>query len=256
MAGSSFTDGLWREPVPFNSSQQYGLAMAHDSAYAWLSSPSGVWRADRSEHRLDLTADVTGVRQESVIASGSLLVELRNDDGRYAAPGQGDLAVLDIGCRLDFSPGYQTGSPAASAATGPGFYLESWEHTSAAGKASLLLHARDGWGALGEWRARQQFRWNKTTDDYCVKDIMAVVLARVGLKLVVISASSAATGFYPDFTVNPGDSGREAIAKLLSFVPDAIFVEGDTAYLVNPQASDELRLQLRRGAPQSGRGAT
>lgn len=237
VAGSNFADGLWREPVPFNSSQQYGLAMAHDSAHAWLASSFGVWRADRSEHRLDLTEDVTGVRQESGAASGSLLVELRNDDGRYAAPGQGDLAVLDIGCRLDFSPGYET--PAGSEfSAGQGFYLESWEHTGAGGRAGLLLHARDGWGVLGDWRARQQFRWNKTTDDYCVKDILAVVLARVGLKLVVISASAAATGFYPDFTVGPGDSGREAVAKLLSFVPDLLFIEGDTAYLVNPQAAD------------------
>jgi hypothetical protein len=254
VAGSSFSDGLWREPVPFNSSQQYGLAMAHDSGYAWLTSPSGVWRADRAEHRLDLTEDVTGVRQESGAASGSLLVELRNDDGRYAAPGQGDLAVLDIGCRLDFSPGYQTSS-GSECSTGPTFYLESWEHTSAGGRAGLLLHARDGWGALAEWRARQQFRWNKTTDDYPVKDIMAVVLARVGLKLVVVSASAVMTGFYPDFTVGPGDTGREAIAKLLSFAPDAVFIEGDTAYLVNPQA-DDASVYSYGGNTASGRGIT
>jgi hypothetical protein len=238
VAGSSHLDGLWREPVPFNASLGYGLAMTHDAGYAWLSSTAGVWRADRAEHRLDLTADVTGVRQESGAMSGSLLVELRNDDGRYAAPGQGDLAVLDIGCRLDFSPGYQTPS-GSECSPGQGFYLESWEHTSAEGKASLLLHARDGWAALGEWQARQQFRWNKSADEYSVKDTLAVVLARVGLKLEVVSASDTITGFYPDFTVSPGHNGREVIGKLLSFVPDVVFVEGDVAYLVNPQADDD-----------------
>jgi hypothetical protein len=164
-------------------------------------------------------------------------VELRNDDGRYAAPGQGDLAVLDIGCRLEFSPGCETPS-GIEYSDGPAFNLDSWEHTSAAGRAGLLLHARDGWGALAEWRARQQFRWNKTADDYCVRDIIAMVLARAGLALEVVSASDDVTGFYPDFTVNPGNDGREVIAKLLSFVPDVIFIEGNTAYLVNPQASD------------------
>jgi len=238
VAGSSYLDGLWREPVPFDASLEYGLAMAHDTGYAWLASPAGVWRADRTEHSLDLTADVTGVRQESGASSGSLLVELKNDDGRYAAPGQGDLAVLDIGCRLDISPGYETTS-GSEYSPGQGFYLESWEHTSAGGKASLLLHARDGWAALGEWQARQQFRWNKTADEYAIKDIIAVVLARVGLKLGVVSASATATGFYPDFTVSPGYTGREVIAKLLSFVPDVIFIEGDTAFLVNPQADDD-----------------
>ncbi len=164
--------------------------------YAWLSSPAGVWRADRTERRLDLTADVTGVRQESDATSGSLLVELRNDDGRYAAPGQGDLAALDIGCRLEFSPGYQTPS-GDEFSQGPGFYIESFEHTSAGGRSSLLVQAWDGSGALEEWQARQQFRWNQTSDDYSVKDIIAVVLARVGLNLEVVSASDTVTGFFP-----------------------------------------------------------
>jgi hypothetical protein len=238
VAGSSYADGIWREPVPFDASLEYGLAMAHDADYAWLASPAGVWRADLAERSLDLTADITAVRQEAGAASGSLLVELRNDDGRYAAPGQADLAMLDIGCRLDFSPGCQT--PYGSEdSPGQYFYLESWEHTSAGGRAALLLQARDGWAALAEWRARQQFRWNKTAAEYSVKDIIAVVLGRVGLRLEVISASDTIKGFYPDFTVSPGHDGREVIGKLLSFVPDVIFIEGDTAYLVNPQADDD-----------------
>jgi hypothetical protein len=43
--GATYTDGLWREPVPFNLSSEYGLAMAHNGNYGWLSSPFGVWRA-------------------------------------------------------------------------------------------------------------------------------------------------------------------------------------------------------------------
>ena len=71
-----------------------------------------------------------------------------------------------------------------------------------------------------------------------VKDILAFVLARVGLKLEVKSQSSVITGFYPDFTINSGNPGETVLRKLLSFVPDVLFVEGATAGMVNPQASD------------------
>jgi len=45
LASADFIANLWREPVPFNLSSDYGIAMAHGGSYAWLSVPSGVWRA-------------------------------------------------------------------------------------------------------------------------------------------------------------------------------------------------------------------
>jgi hypothetical protein len=119
-----------------------------------------------------------------------------------------------------------------------GFILESWEHTSSGGKASLVLHAADGWSLVKNWVSRHQFRWNKDSEEMCVKDILAFVLARVGLKLEVKSQSSVVTGFYPDFTINPDNRGDTVIRRLLSFVPDVLFVEGGKAYLVNPQSAD------------------
>jgi hypothetical protein len=71
-----------------------------------------------------------------------------------------------------------------------------------------------------------------------VKQMLAFVLARVGLKLEVKSQSALITGFYPDFTIQPGDKGEEIIRRLLSYVPDKLFVEGQLAYLVNPQTTD------------------
>jgi hypothetical protein len=236
--GTGFAEGLWREPVPFNLSSEYGLAMAHDNSYSWLTSPGGVWRAPLAAPSIDLTADVISVRQEVDEITGSLTVELRNDDGRYASPGQNGLAVLDIGCQLEFSPGYAT-SAGNELSAGMSYCLESYEHTSAGGKASLVLRARDGWEALEEWQARHQFRWNKAGDNASVKEIISYILARVGLKLEVKSQSSVITGFYPDFTVSPGDNGREVITKLLTFVPDVLFIEGNKAYLMNPLATDD-----------------
>jgi len=234
---AKFVDSLWREPVPFNLSSEYGLAIAHYGNYGWLSNPAGVWRASLTAQNLDLTADILAVRQEAGEAAGRLTVEIRNDEGQYAAPGQGGLAVLDLGCQLDFSPGYRT-TAGDEVSSGQTFSLEACEHTSSGGKASLILHARDGRGEIAVWKARHQFRWNKGSDQMSVKDILAFVLARAGMKLEVKSQSSVITGFYPDFTFGPSVPGEAVIQKLLSFVPDVLFVEGSKAYLVNPQSSD------------------
>jgi hypothetical protein len=235
--GTTFLDSLWREPVPFNLSSQYGLAIAHYGDYCWLSRPDGVWRASLTAQSLDLTADVLSLRQELTGTGGNLIVELRNDDGRYAAPGEGSLAVLDIGSQLDFSPGYRT-TAGNEVSSGQTFILNAYEHTSSGGKASLVLYAADGWELVAAWRARHQFRWNKDTDQLSVKQILEYVLARVGLKLEVVSQSSVITGFYPDFSINPNNRGEAVIRRLLSFVPDVLFIEGNKAYLVNPLPAD------------------
>jgi len=64
------------------------------------------------------------------------------------------------------------------------------------------------------------------------------VLSRVGLKLEVVSQSSVITSFYPDFTINPNNTGDTVISKLLSFVPDVLLIEGNKAYIINPLSSD------------------
>ena len=237
VAGTKFIDNLWREPVPFDLSSQYGLAIAHHGEYCWLSAPYGVWRARLTAESLDLTADVLSLRQELTPNRGSFTVELRNDDRRYAAPGQGDLSVLDIGCQLEFSPGYVT-SQGNETSPGLAFILDAYEHTSSDGKAELLLHGSDGWSLIENWRARHQFRWNKESDEMSVKQILAFVLARVGLKLEVKSQSAVLTGYYPDFTINPNNSGNLVIQRLLSFVPDVLFIEGNKAYVANPLTTD------------------
>jgi hypothetical protein len=235
--GTGFLESLWREPVPFDLSSGYGLAIAHHGDYCWLSSPSGVWRASLTVSSLDLTNDVVSLRQEMGKESGKVAVHLRNDNGKYASPGEEELAVLDIGAQLEVSPGYVT--PAGKeVSTGFAFQLGAFEYTGSEGKAGLVLYAGDGWDWLENWVARHQFRWNKDSDQMSVKQIMEFVLARVGLKLEVKSQSSVITGYYPDFAIHPNNRGDDIIRRLLSFVPDVLFIEGNEAYLVNPQSSD------------------
>jgi hypothetical protein len=235
---SKFIDNLWHEPVPFNLESSYGLAIAHHGDYGWLSAPYVVWRAKLTEESLDLSTDVLALKEEISPTAAKLSVELANDDGRYSAPGEGDISLLELGGQLDFSPGYVT-SQGNEVSTGPAFILESYEHISAGGKASLVLHGSDGWSFIESWWARHQFRWNKQSDEMSVKEILAFVLGRVGLKLAVKSASSALTSDYPDFAINPGNRGGDVIQRLLSLVPDVLFIEGNTAYVVNPLADDE-----------------
>ena len=235
--GTQFADSLWREPVPFDLSSEYGLALAHHGDYCWLSSPGGVWRAGLGEQSLELAGDVISLTEELLPAAGKLVVELSNDGGQYAAPGQGALSVLAPGGEVIFSPGYVT-EGGNEVGTGLAFLLEYYEHISTGGKSRLLLRAGDGWSLVGNWRARHQFRWNKDASEACVKDILSFVLARCGLKLEVVSQSAVVTGFYPDFTINPGQSGEAVIERLLSFVPDVLFMEGGDAYLLNPLAED------------------
>lgn len=235
---TSFLDNRWREPVPFETESPYGLAIAHTSSFAWLTNPSGVWRADPAAVTLDLSADILSVKEDLTPEDGKLTVELRNDHGQYSAPGTGSLAVLETGCRIDFSPGYRT--PAGNEySAGLTFVLQGYEHVSSNnGKGSLTLYASDAWTLVENWTARYQFRWNKVEDEASVKEILTQVLARCGIRLEVVSQSSTAASFYPDFTIHPGENGRTVINRLLSFIPDVLFIEGLTAYLVNPLVAD------------------
>ena len=126
---TNFSDNLWHEPVPFNLSSEYGLAIAYHDSYYWLSCPNGVWRAKFSEESLDLSADILSIRQELSKDEGRLTVELANTSGRYATPGESELTVLDVGCQLELSLGYTT-PQGNEASPGLAFQISAYEHTS------------------------------------------------------------------------------------------------------------------------------
>jgi hypothetical protein len=231
--GSTFSESLWREAVPFNLSSDYGLAVTHHGDYCWLSSPNGVWRAALNAPSIDLSSDVLSLKQESNTDSGKLIVELRNDDGRYGTLPE----LLKPGNEIYLSPGYLTPQD-NEVSQGQSFQITAYEYRCSGGKSSLMLYAEDAWHLLENWRARHQFRWNQGSGQKAVKDMLAFVLAKAGIKLEVISNSAAISNFYPDFTINPGDSGKTIVLKLLTFVPDIIFIEGNRALLLNPLSSN------------------
>ena len=112
------------------------------------------------------------------LVGGNLTVELQNSHGQYNTEPISPAYIT--AARSISAPGYVT--PAGNEySEGLSFTLDAFEYTSAGGKASLILYASDGWNTLDKWIARYQFRWNKDTP---VKEILAQILARCGLKLI------------------------------------------------------------------------
>ena len=228
---ADFIDNLWREPVPFNLSSEYGLGMAHAGGSVFLSCPYGYWSADLTPADVDLTPDLISARLSLKPFAGELELTLRNDDGRYNAP------AFSRGCDIRLRFGYHTTEGEETA--GPdyiGVTIDSIERTLKKGRSEVILHAMDGWSLLHNWIARYQYSW--AASDKNVFQLLSFIFARAGIALSSYSTSSRVVSFYPAFTIHPGERGVTAVKRLLSLVEDVILFVGDTAYLIDPQSSD------------------
>ncbi|MEO8458254.1 MAG: hypothetical protein ABI559_10615 [Chloroflexota bacterium] len=231
-ASADFAFNLWREAIPFNLTSDFGQAMCVDATSGfWLSTPSGVWQASLATTTLDVTADVLECRTTDGPFAGTCRILLRNDDGRYSvAP-----SPLRIGAELRVGLGYSTASgPLAS--DGPWFWIEGIEYRTGLGEGSVVITARNAWGLLDAWRARRSYAWAAGTTS--IYTILAGLFARVGLEFAAISSSADIASLKPAFAINPGESALAAVRRLLSLVPDVIYLEGQFANLVNPLATD------------------
>jgi len=229
-----FVSNTWREPVVMDTGGDFGLAAAAGPAYVWLSTPSGVWRASLSAPVLELDEDVLEVYEDTRPQDGRLRVVLRNDDGHYNDLPGGAYAAIRRGSQVDFSPGYLTASgPVAS--TGPRYWIEGWDYVNDRGRALFVLEASDAWGLLENWRARRQFAWDAGAST--VYGLLQFVLGRAGLGFGALSASGAVTSLSPAFTIQPAESGKGAVSRLLAMVPDVLLIAGEYGFLVNPTAT-------------------
>ncbi len=236
LASADFISNLWREPVPFDLSSSYGMAMTYHVSYVWLTTPFGVWRAALSPPSVELTEDVIELTSWAEPFSGRVAVVLRNDDGRYRDVGSGDYAAIKEGSQLLIRPGYIT-TAGAEFSSGPYYWIEGWEYVSEGGRSYLLLRGGDGWWLLDRWRARRQFSWEKGERN--IFQLLSFLFARAGLEFSAFSTSSAMVNEYPAFTVHPRESGATAVRRLLGMVADVLFFTRDCGYLKNPLADEE-----------------
>ena len=230
-ATADYADNLWREPIPFNLTSEFGLAIAFSSSVVWLSTPAGVWMASLALSTLDVTADVLEATTRDRLFEGRLRLVLRNDDGRYSSLP----AAVKLGAEVRVSSGYVTAS-GPQASDGPAYWIEAIERVSAPGEGTLVLEGRDAWSLLERWRARRQYTWAAGQKN--VFGILLFLFARAGLEFSSVGSSSAASNLYPTFTVNPGESGLTAVRRLLAVLPDVILVRGEFAYLKEPLATE------------------
>ncbi|MGI2336354.1 MAG: sialidase family protein [Dehalogenimonas sp.] len=251
--GAAFDEVLWVEPEPLAMTTEYGPVVIERDDAVWLISAAQVWRAITGVAGIDVSVDIKSAVLESEPFSGSLQLELDNAGGPYDSP------VFGVGDTVEFSSGCIT-AVGAEVSDGLTFTISAALHCRAPGESLLVLAADDYWTALKNWQTRNQLRWHATHN---IKDILAWLLGRAGLRLAVISASAAVTGEYPDFMINPGGDGLSAVKRLLSDVPDVLFIEGDTAFLLHPQTDDPasygygqehpiFRRRLAAGAVLSG----
>ncbi len=233
--------GAWQSP--------YGLRLQSASDYWWMEKPNGVWQAPRpADSPLDLSKDIITLSLQNVIASpdlsgrGNLVFELNNSKGIYNVGAGLVPAKLNKRYELVLRLGYKTTAGDESVDAGT-YWVDSWEHSSTPNQSLFTIHCLDARGLMDRWSARYQMRWNKDeVNPRSVWQILYQLLARVGIRLTNTPPkpqSSAISNFYPDFTVNPGTQGTQALKKLLSFVPDHLVLRGQEAFTKNPLADEE-----------------
>jgi len=276
LATADFISNLWREPVPFNLTSSYGLALCHSSTYVWLTRPDAVWRASLTPASIDVTADLLLLTSDIKEASGEISLTLRNDDGRYNTLGTGTYAAIKLGSEILFSPGYRT-TAGIEVSAGQAYWITGWECLSAGPDSVFVIRATDAWGILERWRPRRQYTWASGAKN--IFQLLNWIHARAGLEFSSFSSSDALVNQYPAFTINPGEnikttvftpapiwhpprwkrpgyweypspittsqllpnlgaSGKTEVLRLLSFVPDVLFFRGNTGYTINPLSAD------------------
>jgi len=230
LPADAFSVNRWREPVPFNFSSYYGASLIHSGSYAWLCAPNAVWRAPLMPASIELTPDVIELHTAIKPYSGTVTVSLSNHDGRYNG------STIKPGSKVNLYLGYHTSEGLKSSLLSA-FWVDGWEYITRPGSSTFVLYADDGWSLLARWRARRQYTWVATTNIF---GLLRWLFARAGLAFSSYSASGAVVNQYPAFTIHPGESGLTAVKRLLDMVPDVILFVTDTAYLINPLASDAI----------------
>lgn len=244
---------LWHDPIPMESpSQENAPAINHTSFaaepqkrnknnssgfaqsannYAFLTTANIVWRAPlhpSNPPTTNVSPDVISVETSREEFDGGAVIELRNDDGRYA-----DFPY--DGQQIEVSFGFTTPDGDEYPDFPLTFWIEQMEYVSKGKTATVRLHAIDCWGALRTWRTRNQYAWSGTKS---IKDLLRWVLARKGFNLELLPGCSTALNTTPTFTIHPNESGDTAVRRLVQMVTEKLLWRKATACLKYPAESE------------------
>ena len=254
LASAEYVSNLWREPVPFNLTAQYGLAMTYKSPYVWLTSANKVYRASYSPASEEITNDVLEIdfRQYPHKRRGYCKIVLDNTNGKYNT-------FDKLGWQVEISPGYHTNRTNGGGtgwdgkgnewSPGPTFWVTDYKFISPPWyplrmifppgvQGTLVLYTEDPWKMLKRWKARRPYSW--AVGEKNLFQMLAFLFARIGLEFSTLSYSSAMVNFEPEFTMKRGYSAYWAVKKILSWCPDQLFFRGCYGYTKNPTADEAV----------------
>jgi len=236
LPAADYISNLWREPVPFNHSCEYGASLVYRGSYAWLTTNSHVYRGSLPVSAIDVSSDIVSLtqRQLPVNYSSYLRLELDNTGGKY-----NDFDKLGQAIYPAF--GYHTSAGDEYVASQI-FWITGWEFRSPPWfplraiwpqgvEGTIVIYAEDFWSVLHRWKARRPFEWE--ADDMNIFQMLSFIFSKVGLEFSSFSASSAMVNTYPAFKIPEGYNGKWAVKKLMSWVQDQLLQLGDTVYLKN-----------------------
>ena len=234
---ASYLDNLWREPAAFDLDTEYGLAVGHSANRLWLSTANGVWSAPLNPSPLDLGPDVVSLTGEESAMQTRWRIELRNDDGRYAHPGEEGLGLLAKGSEVRVKLGFVTGAGRESSPCSPA-WIDGLEHRRKGASSTLVVHATGGWGLLAWQQARRERTWD--AGDASLFEILRSVLARAGFDLAAVSGHPLLNDYQPEFTIEESEPLDEVVERLMSHVPDILLgTSADGFALRMPSSTEE-----------------
>jgi len=249
-AGSEFIDDQWTKTSPIPTAASYGLALSDDGTYLWATQANEVWRCllpsswtpptpgSGAGSKITIPKSHIARISETIDPEqqSELEVELDNSKGTYDSPGEGDIAYIKRGARVNLHIGYRTATDDLEEVGR--YFIESWEYNRSSGTTSFTLNCIDAWGLLQRYAFNKPVEWNVDSNDFTVYELIDKVLEAVDADLSYKSRSSLITSLYPRFDVHAGETAASVISRLLSLVPDVIFFFGLQGYIIYPQASD------------------
>ena len=211
-----FRDHRWREPSPFGQTGGSGTALTADASFAWLTTPSGVWRARIGAPSVDISSSVIAADARETPRGASLTLVLA--EGPRLDPsitvGSGPLGhELSIAWGYETTEGQETGQPQR-------YWVREVRRQTRRGRLVTVLEAEDPWWFLGNMRARRQLTWPAHTAS--VWNILGQLLTMAGLSATLARSSPSIVATYPAVTVSPNESLAIAINRLMSRVPDVL----------------------------------
>ncbi len=231
-AGTRFRDHRWREPSPFGQVGGTGPALTADASFAWLTTPSGVWRARIGAPSIDISRSVISADVRETPRGASLALVLA--EGPYLDPsitvGSGPLGhELSIAWGYETAEGQETGQPQR-------YWVREVRRETQRGSPVTVLEAEDPWWFLGNMRTRRQLTWPAHTAS--VWNILGQLLTMAGLSATLARSSPAIVATYPAITISPNESLAVAVNRLMSRVPDVLRFSDGVLEAVHTRETD------------------